>query len=196
MKKKSKILISVGLILVIIALGITGYNIFATFRARTSSKKILQQLSETNVNTQTEKYPEYMLNPNMKMPVKNIDGVECVGMLYIPSLNLELPVQNEWSLDKLLRTPCRYYGSAYLNNMVICAHNYYYHFGKLRRLSVGDDIIFIDTEKNEFKYKVTEVLILDPYSTEEMKNGNCGLTLFTCTLGGRTRITVRCEKQV
>lgn len=193
MKKKSKILISLGLIFVALAIGIIGYNLFATVRAKTDSEKILRQLSEINVSTQMKQYPEYMLNPNMKMPVRNIDGVECIGILYIPSLNLELPVQSEWSLDKLLRTPCRYYGSVYLNNMVICAHNYYYHFGRFTKLSIGDEVIFIDTEKNEFKYKVSDILILDPYSVEEMKNGNSGLTLFTCTLGGRTRITVRCE---
>ena len=194
MKKKSKALISVGLVFIIAALGIVGYNIFATMRAKITSENTLQQLSKVDVNSETKKYPEYMLNPHIKMPVKNIDGLECIGTLYIPSLNLEFPVQNEWSLDHLRYTPCRYYGSVYLNNMIICAHNFYYHFGRLKELSVGDEVIFIDTVKNEFKYKVSEVLVMDPYASKEMKTGNFGLTLFTCTLGGASRVTVRCEK--
>ena len=36
--------------------------------------------------------------------------------------------------------------------------------------------------------------ILQPGDVEEMLSGGWALTLFTCTLGGRTRVTVRCEE--
>lgn len=194
MKRKSKILISLGLVLVAAAVLLEGYNIFMSLRGKMKSDNALQKLREIPINTQREKYPQYILDPNMEMPVEEIDGLKIIGTLNIPSLELELPVQNDWSLEKLQDTPCRYYGSAYLDNMVICAHNYYYHFGKFRRLSTGDSIVFMDNLQNVFEYKVTEVLLLNPFSVNEVKTGNPGLTLFTCTPGGTQRITVRCEK--
>jgi len=35
--------------------------------------------------------------------------------------------------------------------------------------------------------------VLLPTAVEEMTAGEWDLTLFTCTLGGRSRVTVRCE---
>jgi sortase A len=36
--------------------------------------------------------------------------------------------------------------------------------------------------------------ILRPTAVEEMISGDWDLTLFTCTIGGATRVTIRCEK--
>lgn len=41
--------------------------------------------------------PDYMLCPDMEMPVKTIEGVDYIGILTIPALELELPVISEWS---------------------------------------------------------------------------------------------------
>ena len=38
--------------------------------------------------------------------------------------------------------------------------------------------------------------ILEPTMIEDLKAGNWDLTLFTCTLGGRTRVTVRCDRVI
>jgi sortase A len=89
--------------------------------------------------------------------------------------------------------PCRYEGSAYTNDLIISGHNYTSHFGKLQNLSAGDIVIFTDIEGNEFIYEVVELEILKPTSIEEMKSGEWALSLFTCTLSGQTRLTVRCE---
>lgn len=42
--------------------------------------------------------------------------------------------------------------------------------------------------------EMPEIQILQPGDVEEMLSGGWALTLFTCTLGGRTRVTVRCEE--
>ena len=42
--------------------------------------------------------------------------------------------------------------------------------------------------------EMSEIQILQPGDVEEMLSGGWALTLFTCTLGGRTRVTVRCEE--
>ncbi|MCQ2420568.1 MAG: sortase [Clostridia bacterium] len=140
---------------------------------------------------QTE-VPDYVLNPNMDMPKQEIDGINYVGILSVPELGLELPVADEWSYANLKTAPCRFFGSAYRGNLVICAHNYLNHFGTLRNLTIGAQIAFTDMDGNMFRYTVAELETLLPTEVEQMKNGDWALTLFTCTVGGRTRLTVRC----
>ena len=48
---------------------------------------------------------------------------------------------------------------------------------------------------NTFYYEVMYVEILDNNAVEEMSAGQWDLTLFTCTYGGATRITVRCMEK-
>ena len=62
---------------------------------------------------------------------------EYLGVLTIPALGLELPVQTEWSKANLKVSPCRQCGSTAGGDLVIAAHNYKSHFGRLSRLSEG-----------------------------------------------------------
>lgn len=138
--------------------------------------------------------PDYILNPYMTMPTVEIDGYRYIGKVSIPVLELELPVMDTWDYKRLKIAPCRYTGTAYLPGFVICAHNYTSHFGRLKNLSQGDTVIFTDMAGNEFQYEVAEVQTLAPTAVEEMKSDDWDLTLFTCTIGGRTRVTVRCRR--
>ncbi len=129
--------------------------------------------------------------------VAEVDGYTYMGTLSIPSLSLELPIQYEWSYPGLKISPGRYSGSVWGNNLVICGHNYTSHFGKLKRLLPGDTVIFTDLLGNAFYYTVSEVVTLQPTDVSQMLSeldGEWDLTLFTCTLGGQTRVTVRCSK--
>lgn len=128
------------------------------------------------------------------MPSCDIDGNLYVGILQIPKLGLELPVMNDWSETKLQLAPCRYTGSVYTDDMVICAHNYSTHFGRLPELSVGDEILFYGADGQLFSYAVSYFETLGPTDVDYMTDGEYPLTLFTCTWGGRSRITVRCDR--
>ena len=55
-------------------------------------------------------------------------------------------------------------------------------------------MVFTDMDGNEFVYSVLEIETLTPYSVQQMTTGDWDLTLFTCTIGGTSRVTVRCEK--
>ena len=127
------------------------------------------------------------------MPTQEIDGKLYIGMLTVPYVNLELPVLSEYTDADLAVAPCRYYGSAYKNDMVITAHNYPSHFGPLRELRLGDEVIFTDVDGNEFRYTVQRFQTVRSTDVEEIKNSGYDLTLFTCTVGGYTRYTIRCE---
>ena len=128
------------------------------------------------------------------MPTINIDGNEYIGVLDIPALGIRLPVMGDWSYPKLRTAPCRYIGSVYDDDLVICGHNYQRHFGGLKNLTAGDTVMFTDEGGNVSSYTVTEVVQLSGTALGEMKAGDWDLTLFTCTVGGQLRVTVRCMR--
>ena len=137
--------------------------------------------------------PPFVQYPEMEMPTQEIDGQTYIGMVEVPSLELSLPVISEWTYPRLKKAPCRYVGSVYSKDMVICGHNYDRHFGRLKDLAVGDEVRFTDMDGNVFFYTVCGTEQLGKYAVEEMLAGEWDLTLFTCTKGGRMRVTVRCR---
>lgn len=189
-----------GLLLIAAALLLTGYNLWDDWRAGNAAQDILdqirelQQIQSDNLDQEGGTPPDYILNPDMEMPVTEIDGNLYIGTLEIPALGLSLPIMSDWSYPNLRIAPCRYEGTAYKGNFVVAAHNYQTHFGTLGRLSSGDQIIFTDVDGNTFYYETVEIQILKPTAIEEMTANGWDLSLFTCTLGGQTRLTVRCEK--
>ena len=207
-KKKNqigKIFTITGLLLFAEALALSVYNLWDGYRAEQSREKLLEEYRDTNQNISDEgeqaeesdgQIPDYQLNPEMEMPeitLEDLDGAACIGVLEIPEIDLKLPVLSEWSYPLLKKAPCRYSGSAYLDNLVIAAHNYRTHFGKLKELETGDEVIFTDAAGNRFEYKVAVVEALTPQSVEDMTSGEWALSLFTCTLDGKNRVTVRCD---
>lgn len=127
-----------------------------------------------------------------EMPVAVLDGRSYVGILEIPALEIRLAVLNDSTPEGLKTAPGRYYGSVYTDDLVICAHNYAAHFGKIGTLAPGETLIFTDTEGTGYSYRVEKVEILQPDAVGEMTQSPWDLTLFTCTPGGRERVTVRC----
>ena len=44
-----------------------------------------------------------------------------------------------------------------------------------------------------FRYKVDSLETLSPYAISDMTSGGWPLTLFTCTVGGQSRLAIRCS---
>ena len=186
-------LISIGCLFIIAALALGGYNLWDDHRAGQSIRGILD-LMPIRKSPFTDTTPDYILNPDMEMPTAEIDGYLYIGKVTIPSLELELPVMDTWDYKRMKIAPCRYVGTAYRPGFVICAHNYTSHFGRLKNLSPGDSVIFTDMAGNEFSYEVAAVETLAPTAVEEMKSSEWDLTLFSCTIDGWARVTVRCRQ--
>lgn len=197
-----------GLILVAGAVLLLMYNLWDSRRAEESQEEILAEyLSENKKASElpsdpdgeaadSQDIPDYLLNPDMEMPeftLSSLGDISCIGILEIPSLDLQLPVISEWSYPALRLAPCRYTGSAYKGDLVIAAHNYQSHFGRLKTLSTGSEVIFTDAVGNRFVYQVAVIEALTPWSVEDMTSGEWPLSLFTCTLDSQNRVTVRCE---
>ena len=128
-----------------------------------------------------------------KMTEVEIDGNLYIGYLSIPALNMELPIMSDWSYAQLQIAPCRYHGSIRGEDLVLMAHNYRSHFGYINRLEPGDQVIFTDMDGKTTVYTVVGQDILDPSAVEVITAGEYDLTLFTCTYGGASRITVYCD---
>ena len=201
MKRKGSVLIFTGLLLIAAALFITAFNLREEAAARTASVRAADRL-EALIPAHTPRpaavsgavLPENVPETDMEMPVKTVDGVDYIGVIAVPSLSLELPVASEWSYERLKTSPCRYSGSVYSGDMVLCAHNYSSHFGQIKTLKPGDAVVFTDVDGNVYNYEVAELETLQPAAVDEMKSGEWDLTLFTCTIGGQTRVTVRCDR--
>lgn len=103
--------VGIGLLLLAAALFLTVYNFWSDAMASVSSNTALEYLKPDNKEhtgvslpvlpsgeTLEEAYlPDYVLNPEMDMPEKEVDGQRYIGVLRIPALSLELPVISEWS---------------------------------------------------------------------------------------------------
>lgn len=208
--------IAAGLLLIAAALGLTAYNIWDDNRAAASVSEHYAQLDrripkgeqvwqgpESAQTAETDsggalgaseaRYPDYVLDPSMPMPTIEVDGNDYIGTLEIPALELSLPVLSEWSYPNLKIAPCRYRGSAYLDDLVIAAHNYSQHFGRLKELATGDAVRFTDADGNVFSYVVSELEQLEPTAVDQLHAGDWPLSLFTCTVGGQYRVVVRCS---
>ena len=200
-KKKGTWLMTGGLLLIAAALFLTCFNLWDERRATNSAGEALRELEavrpeEAEATEPGEaEIPAYLLDPGREMPAVEVDGGRYIGVLEVPSLGLELPVMETWSYPNLRVAPCRYSGSAYQDDMIVAAHNYKTHFGRLKELRPGDEVRFTDTEGNVFRYTVAELETLGKYDVEEMTSGDWALTLFTCTYGGKSRVTVRCLKK-
>ena len=197
-KQEGLLLITIGLLLIAAALFLVSYNLYDELRAEQSARQAVNKLeASTNqeplASDERTVIPDYVLSPNMEMPVETINGIDFIGVLRIPALELELPIISEWNYPNLKTAPCRYSGSAYLNNLILCGHNYASHFGRLKTLSEGDIATFTDIDGNVFIYKMVERETLNPTDIEGMESGNWDLTLFTCTVGGQSRVTIRFE---
>ncbi len=196
--KAGLVLMVLGALLLAGAAGLTAYNRWDESRADSIALETVQALRTRTpdlevLDPQGEMIPNYILDPEREMPIIEIDGNSYVGYVDIPVLGLSLPVLESWSYPNLKISPCRYEGSVYHNDLIIAAHNYERHFGGLKTLSVGDEVRFTDGDGNVFHYQVSVLDTLQPTQVEEMSAGdNWDLTLFTCTLGGQQRVTVRC----
>ena len=192
-----------GLLLIAAALFLTAQNLREARLAAQAAEQALQQLEGAAPDPEGEPdgaalpepeppIPAYVLDPDMEMPTREVDGNLYIGVLEIPALELKLPILSQWSDAGLNLAPCRYLGSAYRKDLIIAGHNYKKHFGALHNLAEGDQVIFTDMADNRFAYTVSLVERLPGTAVGEMEAGDWDLTLFTCTMEGTARVTVRC----
>ena len=195
--------IILGVCCLISSLGLIVYNRWEENNAQNASKNILQDVQEdiqdntreesTSEDSNRDESKDISVDVPKEMLTMPVDGYDCIGVLSIPVLELELPVLTDWSYAKLKIAPCHYFGSYYEKDFVIAAHNYQSHFGRLPELQPRDLILFTDISGTVYCYEVVLLETLPANATEEMITSGFDLSLYTCTPGGASRVTVRCN---
>ena len=190
--------IILGVCCLLASVGLILYNSREEKNAQNASQNILQDVRENILDapqdeTAPEETQQQAIETPQEMLTAQVDGYDCIGVLSIPVLGLELPVLTDWSYAKLKIAPCHYFGSYYEKNFVIAAHNYQSHFGRLSDLQPKDLILFTDISGTVHCYEVVLLETLPADATEEMITSGFDLSLYTCTPGGANRVTVRCN---
>ncbi|WP_051145330.1 sortase [Butyrivibrio fibrisolvens] len=186
---KGKVMMAVGFICIIGAMAFVVRNNIESRNAGDLADSYM-----TLVEQQIPDHDDGIAIPKEgEMPAIDVDGNSFIGIVSIPALDISLPIQRDWSSQNAKISPCRYKGSVYENNLIVAGHNYDRHFGRLKNLVSGDTVIITDVNGLSFYYTVTYTEIIDSYGVDLMDQGDWDLTVFTCTIGGSSRVTVRCE---
>lgn len=205
---RSSIWIGIGTVLLLVALSIVLYNFYQDNNGNKISNEVVSQIKykiptvqyendvpsmEKEIINQYEETPQ----ETEEEPLLCINGDYYLGIITIPSLNLELPILNNLTNKNLKKSPCQYSGSISTEDLIIAGHNYKSHFGRLQELNSGDEILITDINGVIHIYEVIQSEIISGYDVSSMKLGAefWDLTLFTCTLSGQSRVTVRAVKK-
>ena len=185
---------TIGIALILTSLTIIGKNIKEDFNGAQQSAELVKQVKNysTYDNSSTPNNQQTFSSPK-DMESININGLDIIGTLYIPCLELELPVSDNCNDTLLKQAPCRYTGSIYTNNLIIAAHNYNSHFGNIYTLENGDKINFIDVNGHSYSFEVVDIETIEGNDVQRMLSNDWDLTLFTCTWDSKSRTTVRCK---
>lgn len=206
-KKIGIIFVTIGVVLILSALLLFLYNKYEDRRAGQQTELLMDEIKSaiaektppiaepTEPETETEAATaEPQKTPPPEMPVVVIGGYGYIGYLSVPDLGLELPVMAEWDYSRLKVAPCRQFGSTRTDDLVIAAHNYKTHFGRLSSLKEGAEIIFTDMDGLENRYRLKRLDTLNPNAVSDVQNSGYDLVLYTCTLGGATRVVAFCDR--
>ncbi|MGT2807176.1 sortase [Streptococcus iniae] len=181
----------IGVLLIILGIFWAWHNIEEAHEADVASQKIVKQLDKV-----IDKYP--VASEDGRLPIKTIDKTEYLGVLDIPSLNLHLPIAAQYKFEQMAKTPTRYRGSYLTNDMVLCAHNYPYHFDSLKTVDMGESLYFTTTDGQVYHYKISNRQVIKPTAVEEVykdekSSDDWDLSLFTCTKAGEARVLIRAQ---
>ena len=180
-KKQGRILIIIGTLLLITAMSLVLWNIIEEKNAEKTSGEVLEKLE------QAIESGEFLEND-----VFEYDSKSYIGILSIPSLDIEVPVQNEWSYDNLKLSPCQYtlIGG---EKMIVGGYSYSAFFENLDKISSGDEIYFtsLDGAVNTYEMQWSELLTSGDDEALASDENAWDLTVFTYTWSGRQWVTVR-----
>ncbi|MBQ2819289.1 MAG: sortase [Clostridia bacterium] len=137
--------------------------------------------------------PEPEEPPKGEMPKITWNGYDLVGIISVPSFDIDLPVLQNWDFDMLDLAPCRYSGNITDGNLIIMGHNYKGHFKTLLDAKAGTEIHFKDAYGNEYLYMVTATEKLGKNDLDKLTGTDYDMSICTCTFGGQNRFILRCQ---
>lgn len=192
---RGKALICIGLVCILAALGRMVWQGWEAGLAEDRARALMAGLEQQRIVEQANANLREQA-PSGQSAVTQLADYTLVGSVCFPTLGLELPVQDSWSYQLLKSSPCRYSGSVAGNDLILMAHNYQKHFGRIGTLQTGDRVEVRGVDGAVTAYTVLGREILEKDQLDELTGGEGDLTLFTCTRGGERRVVVRCERSM
>lgn len=196
--KLGAMLIGLGILMILGAAGLLLFNQQESDRVASFSARVLPVISERAAAARETAAPPPLvtdpLAPPPEMPTTEIDGRRYTGVFSIPAIGYEVPVFDSCSESLLKLGACRFHGSTYSGNLVLCAHNYNRLYSLITRLRPGDAVRFTDMDGLTWSYEVADLETLGPNMVTEMNDSGYDLSFFTCTYGGQARLTLRCVR--
>ncbi len=189
------IFIVLGAALIVSALLLLFYNRNEDAQAGQEAETLLAGVEAVLESSSEIPPPSSPLVSAPELPVTEVNGYECAGIIQLPTLEIKLPVLAEWDDSRLKTAPCRQFGAPKTDDFVIAGHNYTNHFGKIGNLTPGDPVLFTEMDRTENAYTVAVVRTLPPTEVEAVQNSGYPLVLYTCTLSGKERTVVFCYRE-
>ena len=225
MKKKKKAFKFEFFLSVFLLCVLSSYAIYAEYDRNKSeevSKEILQEISfqdttklvdeevivvrlnaipeEKNVTTTQVVQIEQKIEVPDEQKLTASDGTiyYTIGVINIPSINVNYPIPSTYTDELLKIAPCRFHGPNpnEVGNLCIAGHNYKNSkfFSKVPNLQLGDKIEITDLSGRMLTYTVYDKFIVNPDElecTSQLTNGNKEITLITCTNDNKQRYIIK-----
>ena len=225
MKKKKKAFKFEFFLSVFLLCVVSSYAIYAEYDRNKSeevSKEILQEISfqdttklvdeevivvrlnaipeEKNVTTTQVVQIEQKIEVPDEQKLTASDGTiyYTIGVINIPSINVNYPILSTYTDELLKIAPCRFHGPNpnEVGNLCIAGHNYKNSkfFSKVPNLQLGDKIEITDLSGRMLTYTVYDKFIVNPDElecTSQLTNGNKEITLITCTNDNKQRHIIK-----
>lgn len=160
--KKARVRYLFGMFLVLTGICMIVFSVWYLYRYRgntmdmeDNAKELLRELNRV-IPTSPVMQEDPAYKDADSMPAVEIKGISCIGKLKVPALGLELPVANSGS--DIGFTPIHISGTPNSTDFVIEALGYSSQFGKLSRLVLGDNIIFVDLYGYQYSYEITGIV--------------------------------------
>ena len=153
-------------------------------------EKDIEEINTQEVESEEEQKEEAPAQSTEKVKSytsSNEKTYDSIGILNIPSLNIEYPILSTTNEKNLKVSLTKYWGGNpnEVGNLCVSGHNYKNSkfFGKLQNIKNGDIIQITDLNGQTLDYKVYDTKIVDPSDTSctsQLTNGNIEITLITC----------------
>ena len=225
MKKKKKAFKFEFFLSVFLLCVLSSYAIYAEYDRNKSeevSKEILQEISfqdttklvdeevivvrlnaipeEKNVTTTQVVQIEQKIEVPDEQKLTASDGTiyYTIGVINIPSINVNYPILSTYTDELLKIAPCRFHGPNpnEVGNLCIAGHNYKNSkfFSKVPNLQLGDKIEITDLSGRMLTYTVYDKFIVNPDEVENIKEKISGIKeikLIKCTNDKKKRHIIK-----
>lgn len=173
-KTFSNLCIIIGAVLI---LAVAAYTLYAVLSAKgfESDNKKIVALAEELMPPSADAHIEERGNSNM--PVMEIEGVNVIGIIDIPTYDTKLPVNASWGTKSAKSMPCRYDGSLYDRDLIIGTVDTEGQFDFASELAVNSLLYFTDMGSDRFSYSISSIKHSDKLNIDVWKEKNADLVV-------------------